>query len=301
MKSFTQQPTRWQTALILTVGILAVSTAAILVRLATREANLSTVGFSLVLAASRLIIASLVLLPNWQTIRRSNLSFSALRYSGLAGVALAAHFATWITSLSYTSIAASTTIVTTAPIWVALLSWLWFGEKPNRVMGLGILVALIGGVTIGWETGESTGANPLLGNGLALIGAWTASLYLLLGREAQQQNLGVGSYSTIAYSVAAVVLLPLPLIAGTAYTGYSSLTYGLMVLMAIVPQLIGHTSLNWSVRWVSPTLVTLLNLFEPVASSGLALVMFGEVPGMQVLIGAIILLVGVGVAIAAKR
>jgi len=301
MKSFTQQPTRWQTALILTVGILAVSTAAILVRLATREANLSTVGFSLVLAASRLIIASLVLLPNWQMIRRSNLSFSALRYSGLAGVALAAHFATWITSLSYTSIAASTTIVTTTPIWVALLSWLWFGEKPNRVMGLGILVALIGGVTIGWETGDSAGANPLLGNGLALIGAWTASLYLLLGREAQRRNLGVGSYSTIAYSVAAVVLLPLPLIAGTAYTGYSSLTYGLMVLMAIVPQLIGHTSLNWAVRWVSPTLITLLNLFEPVASNGLAFVMFGEVPGTQVLIGAIILLVGVGVAIAAKR
>ena len=301
MKSFTQQPTRWQTALILTVGILAVSTAAVLVRLATREANLSTVGFSLVLAASRLIIASLVLLPNWQTIRRSNLSFSALRYSGLAGVALAAHFATWITSLSYTSIAASTTIVTTTPIWVALLSWLWFGEKPNRVMGLGILVALIGGVTIGWETGDSAGANPLLGNGVALIGAWTASLYLLLGREAQRRNLSVGSYSTIAYSVAAVVLLPLPLIAGTAYTGYSSLTYGLMVLMAIVPQLIGHTSLNWAVRWVSPTLITLLNLFEPVASSGLALVMFGEVPGMQVLIGAIILLIGVGVAIAAKR
>ena len=301
MRSFTQQPTRWQTALILTVGILAVSTAAVLVRLATREANLSTVGFSLVLAASRLIIASLVLLPNWQMIRRSNLSFSALRYSGLAGVALAAHFATWITSLSYTSIAASTTIVTTTPIWVALLSWLWFGEKPNRVMGLGILVALIGGVTIGWETGDSAGANPLLGNGLALIGAWTASLYLLLGREAQRRNLGVGSYSTIAYSVAAVVLLPLPLIAGTAYTGYSSLTYGLMVLMAIVPQLIGHTSLNWSVRWVSPTLVTLLNLFEPVASNGLAFVMFGEVPGTQVLIGAIILLVGVGVAIAAKR
>ena len=301
MRSFTQQPTRWQTALILTVGILAVSTAAVLVRLATREANLSTVGFSLVLAASRLIIASLVLLPNWQMIRRSNLSFSALRYSGLAGVALAAHFATWITSLSYTSIAASTTIVTTTPIWVALLSWLWFGEKPNRVMGLGILVALIGGVTIGWETGDSAGANPLLGNGLALIGAWTASLYLLLGREAQRRNLGVGSYSTIAYSVAAVVLLPLPLIAGTAYTGYSSLTYGLMVLMAIVPQLIGHTSLNWAVRWVSPTLITLLNLFEPVASSGLALVMFGEVPGMQVLIGAIILLIGVGVAIAAKR
>lgn len=296
---FSTQPTGWQTALVLAIGISAVSTAAVLVRLATREAQLSTIGFSLVLAASRLTIASGVLLPTWH-IRRNYPTRSALRYAMAAGVALAAHFATWITSLSYTSIAASTTIVTTTSIWVALLSWRWFGEKPNRVMWVGIAIALIGGITIGWQTAETTGTNPLLGNGLALIGAWTASLYLLLGREAQRRDLDVRSYVTIAYSVAAIVLLPLPLIAGTSYTGYSPLTYGLILLMAIVPQLIGHTSLNWAVRWVSPTLVSVLTLFEPVASSGLAFVMFGEVPGMQVLAGATILLIGVIISIAAR-
>lgn len=296
---FSTQPTGWQTALVLAIGISAVSTAAVLVRLATREAQLSTIGFSLVLAASRLTISSGVLLPTWH-IRRNYPTRSALRYAMAAGVALAAHFATWITSLSYTSIAASTTIVTTTSIWVALLSWRWFGEKPNRVMWVGIAIALIGGITIGWQTAETTGTNPLLGNGLALIGAWTASLYLLLGREAQRRDLDVRSYVTIAYSVAAIVLLPLPLIAGTSYTGYSPLTYGLILLMAIVPQLIGHTSLNWAVRWVSPTLVSVLTLFEPVASSGLAFVMFGEVPGMQVLAGATILLIGVIISIAAR-
>ena len=296
---FSTQPTGWQTALVLAIGISAVSTAAVLVRLATREAQLSTIGFSLVLAASRLTIASGVLLPTWH-IRLNYPTRSALRYAMAAGVALAAHFATWITSLSYTSIAASTTIVTTTSIWVALLSWRWFGEKPNRVMWVGIAIALIGGITIGWQTAETTGTNPLLGNGLALIGAWTASLYLLLGREAQRRDLDVRSYVTIAYSVAAIVLLPLPLIAGTSYTGYSPLTYGLILLMAIVPQLIGHTSLNWAVRWVSPTLVSVLTLFEPVASSGLAFVMFGEVPGMQVLAGATILLIGVIISIAAR-
>ncbi|PSB20571.1 EamA/RhaT family transporter [Phormidesmis priestleyi ULC007] len=300
MKFFTQ-PTGWQTVLVLTIGILAVSTAAVLVRLATREAQLSAVGFSLVLAASRLIIASGVLLPTWQTIRRNPPTRSAWRYATAAGVALAAHFATWITSLSYTSIAASTTIVTTTSIWVALLSWRWFGEKPNRVTLAGIAIALIGGITIGWQTSEATGTNPLLGNGLALVGAWTASLYLLLGREAQRRDLDVRSYVTIAYSVAAIVLLPLPLLAGASYTGYSPLTYGLILLMAIVPQLIGHTSLNWAVCWVSPTLVSVLTLFEPVASSGLALVLFGEVPGIQVLIGAMILLIGVAISIAANR
>ncbi|MCY7321234.1 MAG: DMT family transporter [Phormidesmis sp. CAN_BIN36] len=297
---FSTQPTGWQTALVLTIGILAVSTAAVLVRLATREAHLSTVGFSLVLAASRLIIASGVLLPTWH-IRRNRPTHSALCYAGAAGIALAAHFATWITSLSYTSIASSTTIVTTTSIWVALLSWQWFGEKPNRVMRVGIAIALIGGITIGWQTSEATGTNPLLGNGLALIGAWTASLYLLLGREAQRRDLDVRSYVTIAYSVAAIELLPLPLIAGASYTGYSPLTYGLILLMAIVPQLIGHTSLNWAVRWVSPTLVSVLTLFEPVISSGLALVLFGEVPGMRVLTGAMILLIGVAISIAANR
>ena len=296
---FSTQPTGWQTALVLAIGISAVSTAAVLVRLATREAQLSTIGFSLVLAASRLTISSGVLLPTWH-IRLNYPTRSALRYAMAAGVALAAHFATWITSLSYTSIAASTTIVTTTSIWVALLSWRWFGEKPNRVMWVGIAIALIGGITIGWQTAETTGTNPLLGNGLALIGAWTASLYLLLGREAQRRDLDVRSYVTIAYSVAAIVLLPLPLIAGTSYTGYSPLTYGLILLMAIVPQLIGHTSLNWAVRWVSPTLVSVLTLFEPVASSGLAFVMFGEVPGMQVLAGATILLIGVIISIAAR-
>ncbi len=213
------QPTGWQTAIVLTIGILSVSTAAILVRLATREAHLSTVGFSLVLAASRLVLASAVLLPAWQPIRRNPPTASAWRYAVAAGIALAAHFATWITSLSYTSIAASTTIVTTTSIWVALLSWRWFGEKPNREMWIGIAIALIGGLTIGWETGNSTGENPLLGNGLALIGAWTATLYLLLGREAQRQNLGVGSYSTIAYGVAAIVLFPLPSDCGSLLHG----------------------------------------------------------------------------------
>jgi drug/metabolite transporter (DMT)-like permease len=298
---FLTQPKRWQMAIVLSMGILAVSTAAVLVRLATREAETSTVGFSLVLAASRLIVASIVLIPNWRTIHRSNLTGSALRYAGMSGIALSIHFATWITSLSLTSIAASTTIVTTNPIWVALISWVWFGEKPPRITLLGIGVALMGGMTIGWETSDSTGSNPLLGNGLALVGAWAASLYFLWGREAQRRNLSVGSYVTIAYSVAAIVLLPLPFLAGTSYADYSPLTYGYILLMAIVPQLIGHTSLNWAVRWVSPTLVTLLILFEPVASSVLAFLMFGEVPGMRVLIGAFVLLMGVAIAISANR
>ncbi|WP_432807881.1 DMT family transporter [Pantanalinema sp. GBBB05] len=293
-----EAPSHWQIGLILMIGILAASTAAILIRLAIASADQRGVGFSLVLAASRLTIASIALLPTWRSIQRQPPSIAACRYAAAAGIALAIHFATWITSLSYTSIAASTTLVTTNPIWVALFSWLWLKEIPSRLTLIGIAIALSGGILISVGSDSSTviSSQPWLGNGLALIGAWAASAYFLLGREAQRQGLGIGHYATVAYTVAAIVLLPLPLLLGTSYSGYPALTYGYMVLMALLPQLVGHTSFNWAVRWVSPTLVTLVILFEPVVSSLLGYWVFGEIPGSTVLIGAGVMLLGVALA-----
>ncbi|MBD2022145.1 DMT family transporter [Leptolyngbya sp. FACHB-36] len=293
------QPKEWQIALILSGGVLAIATSAVLVRLSMQATGASGPGFSLVLAASRLTLAAIVLLPNWH---RQTPSPTALRYALTAGVALAIHFATWITSLSYTTIAASTTIVTTNPVWIAVLSWVWYGEKPSPQTGLGISIALAGGLVIGLGgAGTSPDAAPLLGNSLALVGAWAASLYFLLGREAQQQGLSISGYATIAYSTAAIVLLPLPLLVGTSYTGYPLETYGYIALMALLPQLIGHTSLNWAVRWVSPTLVALVVLFEPVASSLFGYVLFDELPGLPVLGGGLLLLIGVAIAAVSRR
>ncbi|HEY9615205.1 MAG TPA: DMT family transporter [Microcoleaceae cyanobacterium] len=293
-----EPPSHWQISLVLLIGILAASTAAILIRLAIATANLSGVGFSLVLAASRLTIASIALLPTWRSIQHHPPSIAAFRYATAAGIALAIHFATWITSLSYTSIAASTTLVTTNPIWVALFSWIWLKEIPSRLTLAGIAIALSGGILISLGSESSTViiGQPWLGNGLALIGAWAASAYFLFGRAAQRQGLGIGSYATVAYTVAAIVLLPLPLIMGTSYSGYPTLTYGYMILMALLPQLVGHTSFNWAVRWVSPTLVALVILFEPVVSSILGYWIFGEIPGVTVLFGAGVMLLGVALA-----
>jgi drug/metabolite transporter (DMT)-like permease len=225
-----------------------------------------------------------------------------LRYAAAAGICLAVHFATWITSLSFTSIAASTTLVTTNPVWVALLCWLWFKEKLTRLTLLGIGVAFVGGVLIALaDTGAvSAGNNPPLGNFLALVGAWMASLYFLLGREAQRRGLGIGSYVVVAYSTGALVLLPLPLIVGSNYVGYPVAVYAYILLMAVLSQVVGHTTLNWAVRWISPTLVTLAILFEPVGSSFLGYLIFNEVPGLLVLLGAGVLLSGVAIAIAGR-
>ncbi|QKD83624.1 DMT family transporter [Thermoleptolyngbya sichuanensis A183] len=322
MQNASSRPTGWLVWLILTIGILSVSTAALFIRLALQAAGAEGAGFSLFLAATRLLMAALILLPAWrgfpvEALRRDSAEKStsnpsstgnpgkegktvwrSLLYSAGAGVFLALHFAAWITSLSYTSIAASTTLVTTNPVWVALLSWIWFKEKPSGLTSLGIAIALVGSLLIGLgsSTGSAAGSDPLLGNGLALVGSWAVSFYFLLGREAQRKGLGIGHHAALAYSVAALVLLPLPLLAGQGYMGYPPAVYGYTLLMALFPQAIGHTSLNWAVRWVSPTLVTLTILAEPVGSSILGFLVFQENPGRSVLLGAAVILLGVAIA-----
>lgn len=252
-------------------------------------------GFSLVIAAMRLSIAAILLVPTWRTV--SIPSKNALWFAIAAGLSLAVHFATWISSLLYTSIAASTTLVTTNPIWVMLLSWLWLKEKPTRATFFGFVVAFVGGILIGFDQTSSDGRNPMLGNGLAIVGAWAASLYILFGRAAQQRGFTIGNYVAIVYSVAAIALLPLPFLAGASYFGYPIPTYVYIALMALLPQLVGHTSFNWAVRYLPPTLVTLVILLEPVGSTVFASILFREIPSDRVLMGAVILLVGVAIAI----
>lgn len=237
-------------------------------------------------------------MPTWRRTPWRQISRRAIFYALAAGVFLAFHFATWITSLSYTSIAAATTLVTSNPLWISLLSWWWFGEKPTARTALGIAIALIGGIfiSLGGMEGTASGTNPLLGNFLALVGSWAVSLYLLLGREAQRQGLAVGAYAIVAYGSAALVLLPLPGLFGASYTGYPTPVYFYILLTALLPQLVGHTSINWAVRWVSPTLITLLILFEPVCSSLLGYWLFAEVPTLWLLVGAVLLLLGVAIA-----
>ena len=287
---------------ILGLGILAVSTASIWSRLAFAAAGKREVGFSLVLAASRLSLASLILVPTWRYIPRSPDWKKALPYAIAAGVFLGIHFACWISSLAYTSIAASTALVTTNPVWVALISWVWLKEKISGKTIAGIAIALTGSLVIGLaDSGNHAGSNPLLGNFLAIAGSWAVSFYLLLGREAQKRGLTVNSYGAIAYTTAAIVLLPMPILFGSSYSGYPAPVYLYILLMALLPQLVGHTSFNWAMRWLSPTLVTLSILFEPAIASFLGYLVFREIPPAQVFLGAAVLLTGVGIAAMGER
>ncbi|MGK7931465.1 MAG: DMT family transporter [Microcystaceae cyanobacterium] len=293
---------RWRISLILILGILAVSTSAIWIRLSFAAANSKGVPFSLFLAASRLILASLLLLPTWRKFKGINAPVGSYFWAIGAGITLAVHFAAWITSLSHTSIAASTVIVTTNPVWVSLLAWWGWGESISLTTMGGIAIALLGGgVIVGLDSGINMGNNPLLGNCLALIGAWMVSFYLLFGREAQRQGLQLNQYIIIAYTTAALILLPFPLLFQGGYNGYPPIVYFYILLMAVFPQLIGHTAFNWAMNQISATVVTLTILFEPVVASLLGMIVFQEIPPIQVIIGGIIILIGVAVAILGKK
>lgn len=180
---------------------------------------------------------------------------------------------------------------------------MWFQEIPKRLTILGIIIALLGGfcIAVGDADTLNSGSNPLLGDGLALLGAWSVSFYLLLGKQAQALGLTIKNYSAIAYTTAAIVLLPSPLFFGINYFGYPTELYGYLLGMAIFSQVLGHTSFNWAVRFISPTFVTLAILFEPVTASFLGFLIFGEIPSQLVLIGALILLAGVAIAVLAQN
>jgi drug/metabolite transporter (DMT)-like permease len=293
-------------ALLLTVavGVLAVSTAGVLTRFAMDAAGRFDGPFAVALAAGRLLIAALVLGPAWLELGRSRGRTSTLAYGYAiaAGLLLALHFGCWMASLAYTTVAASTVLVTTNPIWIALIQWLTGQGRPAPRTWLGIAVALGGSAVLALGSGgagaSAIAAQPLLGNGLALIGAIAASGYLILGQRAQGAGLSVQGYAAIAYGTAAIALIPPALLGDVPLTAQPPAVYGWLVAMAVVPQVVGHTSLNWSMRWLSPALVALAILFEPVGASLLAWLWLGEVPSAATGLGAIA--IGGGVLLATR-
>ncbi|MEL6495041.1 MAG: EamA family transporter [Cyanobacteria bacterium J06623_7] len=298
------QASRESVFVVIVIGVIGVSLAAIWVRLAVDvAAPTNKVGFSLFIAATRMIFSAIVLLPTWKNFKFTRTNVSVYSYAITAGVCLAIHFATWITSLSYTSIAASTVLVTTNPIWVGLLSWWWYGEKLTLKASLGIGIALLGGIIIAIADSGGGGnySNSIWGDALALIGAVMSSLYIIFGSQAQRRGLATKNYIAIAYSTAAICLLPLPLGAGINYTGHSPQIYLYLGAMAITSQLIGHSSLNWAVRVVSPTLIGLSLLWEPVVASLLGAMVFDEIPSIELLLGGSIILLGMIIFLARDR
>ncbi|MDD5288754.1 MAG: DMT family transporter [Dehalococcoidales bacterium] len=275
--------------LVLALGVISVAFAAIFIRLAEAP--------SIVIAAYRLGIASLLLAPIVLIRSRKELrglSHSELLLAFCSGAFLALHFALWITSLRYTTVTSSVVLVTVSPIFVAIASYLLFREKITRRILSGIAISIIGAVIIGFNSWQLGGAS-VKGSILALLGALAIAGYLLIGRKLRQR-MGLLSYIFLTYASAAVILLVWSLIVGGSLTGYSGKTYLMFVLLALVPQLLGHSSFNWSLRFLPATMVTIAVLGEPVGATILAFAILNEVPSAFEIIGGVLILGGIAIA-----
>jgi drug/metabolite transporter (DMT)-like permease len=290
----------------LILAILSVSTASIFIRYAQMDGAPSLVIAALRLTFATLLLAPLALTRHWDEIKRLDLRGILLAVS--SGIFLAIHFAAWISSLEYTSVASSVVFVSTGPLWVALLSPILLKEHLSRTAMLGLGLALLGGTVIGlsdacvWDAGLTCPAlqdvlqgRAMWGNLLALVGAFTVTGYLIIGRKLRVK-MSLVAYIFIVYGMAAISLLVFMLFAGQSPFGYSPKIYGWIFLLAAVPQLIGHSTYNWLLKYLSATLVAVVTLAEPIGSAVLAFFFLNETPAFAVVSGGVLILLGIYLA-----
>ncbi len=276
-------------ALVLLVSVLAISWAAPLVRFSTAPAlaiSFWRLAFSVVLIAGVLTARG-----EWGALRR--LSRGDLATAALAGVFLAGHFATWIASIGLTSVAASVVLVSTAPIFVAVLSALFLREQPGRRQWAGILLAVAGAAWIGWGDFRG-GADPLRGDLLALAGAVLVAGYYVIGRRLRAR-IDIWPFVGVVYGCAALALLPVMGLADVPLAGYAPREWAVFAGLAAGPMLVGHTGQNWALRYLPAYVVNLSLLGEPVGATLIAWLLpaIAEAPPPAALAGGGLILCGI--------
>lgn len=269
------------------VGVSAVSTASLLIRLSSAPA--------LAIAAYRLLFATIILLPFF-LITGGMRELRALSLRGFlvligVGLVLAAHFGSWITSLKVTSVASSVILVNVAPIFVAVLSHFYLKERTTRRVWLGILTAFSGAAII--ALGDlGRGEDSLLGDLLAVVGAVMLSLYLLAGRRIRQK-LGLLAYVTPVYAVSALTLFFSCVSTGVPLAPYPQEEIVLFLALAVVPMIFGHTVYNWALKYVGAPIVSVSLLGEPVGAILLAALFLREMPASIAAFGGVLTLLGI--------
>ena len=261
---------------------MSFSMSPILVRLAGDAPSLSLVVF-------RTFFAILILAPF--AIARERKAMLQLNRKEkwailVAGILLGAHFFIFFEAIRLTTVASATVFVSLSPIFLGILGFLFLKERLSVYVVMGILVAVIGGIMIGYgDSGEDVQAvNATLGNLLALSACLMVSLYLLIGRVARQ-NISWLAYVFPLYAVASVSMIMAAIVTKTPLLGFDVRIYGLCVVMAIFPQIIGHGSFNFAIKFFPAAILGLLSLTEPIGSTVMAYFIFGELPSTLSFIG----------------
>ncbi|HOK18559.1 MAG TPA: DMT family transporter [Caldisericia bacterium] len=267
--------------LLIFIGIVSLSFAAIFIRMSNSE--------PLAIATFRMGISSIILLPLYFIKKRNLISKNDLKFFFLSGLFLALHFYTWITSLRFTSIMSSTVLVTTNPIFVSIFSYFLFKKKIKKRTFLAIILSIIGIILMSYGFSFSTN---LKGNLLALFGALFASLYII------SDYYLIKKYDLIdivfpVYLVSFLILLSLSFSLNIKLYPLPLREYLLFFLIALIPQVIGHSIINYSLKFFSPVFISLAILGEPLGATIFGIIFFKEIPKVLEIIGGLFIITGI--------
>lgn len=268
------------------IGVISVSLSAIFVKLASADAG--------VIAFYRMLFSILIMLP-WFLMKYSNeikvLSKRDWIFSSIAGVFLSFHFILWFESLNYTSVASSTVLVTMQPLFAFIGTYLFFKEKITLQTFIAGGIAILGSVLISWGDFQISGT-ALYGDILALIACALITGYLLFGQDVRKR-LSLVTYTMVVYSVSTITLFFYIIIKGESFGPYPAIDWMWFILLAIIPNLLGHNLFNWALKWTSTNVISIAILFEPVGAALLAIFIFNEYLTVSQIVGGLVVILGI--------
>ncbi|MED3804899.1 DMT family transporter [Lysinibacillus xylanilyticus] len=268
------------------IGVISVSLSAIFVKLANAEAG--------VIAFYRMLFSVLIMAPLFfgkYTNEIKELRIRDWLFSSVAGIFLAFHFILWFESLNYTSVASSTVLVTLQPLFAFVGTYFFFKENITLKTILAGVIAIVGSILISWGDFKLSGT-AFYGDMLALVACALVTAYFLFGQDVRKR-LSLVTYTMVVYAVSTITLFIYVLIKGESFGPYPTMDWIWFILLAIVPNLLGHTLFNWSIKYVSTNVVSIAILFEPIGAAILALLIFKEYLIATQIIGGFIVIVGI--------
>lgn len=255
--------------IIVGIGVLAVSTSAIFVKLTSAPSGVT--------AFYRMFFTVLMMLPVFLFKYISEIKHISKRdwlLCTCAGIFLSFHFILWFESLNYTSVASSTVLVTLQPLFAFIGGFLFFKERYSIVAIISALIAIAGSFIIGWGDFQYSGF-ALFGDLLALFACALITGYLMFGQAVRKRVSSV-TYTFAVYGISSVVLFIYVLLVNEPFLDYSAKDWTCFIMLALIPNLFGHSLFNWSLKWVSTTVISMAILFEPVGASIMAYFILDE-------------------------
>lgn len=274
--------------LSLTIGsVLFISFGSIFIRLSSAPA--------LTIAFYRMFFSVLLLLPFMKkkdVQELKNINKRALSLCIFSGFFLALHFATWITSLSYTTVASSTVLVSMHPIIILIIKWLYYKKKIHFKIAIGVFVTFIGSAVISYTGFGIFASGELLGNGLAFAGAIAVSFYILIGEKVRKE-ISVNSYTFIVYLMSSFFLLIFVTVGKRPLVGFPLKQWVLFLALAVFCNLLGHSIFNWALGYLDSSLVSIIIISEPIFASIWAIFIFSEIPKVKEIVGGLLIISGI--------